>query len=1554
MLQAHQIQRMLCVIPTNVVSYQLSKLCLDVIKLGNEKFLDLSASPVRFEPLVVCIEGEPGVGKSHVTEALVEELLGAIGLNTRASEKIYYRTAGEKFWSGYRDQPVVVYDEWLNTTDPTRNTDQIAEFMKLKSTAIFVPEMAHLEEKKIRGNPLIIILCCNTAFPNSLADYATFPKAVLRRRDIVLRAERTRAFNGVNPISCTEEEKQAFARYEHLEFSKYGDVTDPYSICRETLNFVDMKRWLINSWKKYYNHQTEQVRIRMRRLPDYLQNVEGNYALADPFTIFYQLNSQIDLDQSVNTNGFTHYEALETAVTLTVGAIEINHEPEPLDTIDLPWDAARTQGELGLAGMLTGVLWFGAIPSWIAQSSKRQLQRWDDQINPVRTEERRCAICYETTACSFICVETKDRDAEAQHTICYTCYDSLLTYGNGKCPTCRCETMTFMFDREDTQHLSLWYQMVRAGIKSVEWLCNKLITYFQWRQTNRGYCIASDIILGALSASLAGDFGRGFNVSLAYQRWIGFTMKVFDVINNLASSISEAQGDWDDYEIPQAQVVNVNNDVFEVVLDEEALENLVLCTESAPICLHHKVKEHIATTKINQSRWRVMDSQDGRILEVGLYTCGINCHILQQEEPVLYYKQICQHWLTLHKREIRSSYIDYYNNPCEETLKRIPIMFRAPWMKNPEQSMSSTWWEYLSDKWSTYRHFLIYSAAAISVIASLLGAYNFATRINTISGAIQQNAATAGSPEPSPRNPRRTLGREGPRRAYFHSENNTPSLYEVATGYICRNTFALELKFGTKSKLMYGTGLFNHFLIIPRHYIREIKRAVGAGHTLYGWPLAQPHLRAEIRLAAESMQESPETDIAYIILPPKFPIFKDIRKFLAIEEDFDHPITSEGILLANPKSGCEFIREIEVDINGIQGEQVIIDSDNSTFVVRDVLVYSYSKPGVCGSLLLRENHQRPILSMHIAGLGEGISGHGYGVLLTKEALRVLCENHSVPTQFDDVAYEEIDKAKFVFDEGVHLYYYGSVAPDKTPYVPSKTKLVKSLIHGADGLETVMEPAILDKKDPRYIHQDTPLSAGIKKHGLITNDFDPVKVSKAREGLWDLWYSKMKSLVAQPRVLTDEQAVVGLDINHYTAMDLSTSAGYPYSLNKQRTRKDQYITVRRDKNLKPVGVEHWDEMLLDIMESKRSKRKQGIVPHTLFVDTLKDEKRMREKARKVGGTRVFCNSPVDYVIECRKYFLHFIAAFMEQRSDLMHAVGINPTSVEWTWLTNSLLAKNGKFCTIDYTNFGPGYNSSVAQAAYEIIIRWTLEHVKESNGDKIDERILRCIIYECLQSMHICNNTVYQQGAGSPSGAVFTTTVNTIVNQLYLLLAWEALVPKQDLQNPFITFKQNVELYCFGDDGIFSVKDEYLDIYNMKTIMAYFKEFGIVATDANKTGEDKIWEEVSEAQFLKRGFKPHPTQHNMWLPPLKFESIKSCTQWVWKAENMKDATRVNANAALMELYTHGKETFTEYKIILNKALRKMKIAPLTGTWEDFDEMFMTEGFEFKIDDYLLLN
>ncbi|MCD1184241.1 hypothetical protein, partial [Leptospira sp. Pond_2020] len=163
---------------------------------------------------------------------------------------------------------------------------------------------------------------------------------------------------------------------------------------------------------------------------------------------------------------------------------------------------------------------------------------------------------------------------------------------------------------------------------------------------------------------------------------------------------------------------------------------------------------------------------------------------------------------------------------------------------------------------------------------------------------------------------------------------------------------------------------------------------------------------------------------------------------------------------------------------------------------------------------------------------------------------------------------------------------------------------------------------------------------------------------------------------------------------------------------------------------------------------------GIVPAWIFVDTLKDEKRKQSKLESFGGTRVFCSGPQDMVVLYRQYTQHFVTAFMHNRHQLMHAVGCNPLSEEWTRIAEHLFSNGEDWSTIDYSNFGPGFNVLVCERAHALVASWLQKYC----GFPFDK--MMTLFYPCIQSVHIVHNLVYTQLAGSPSGAPLTTVINT--------------------------------------------------------------------------------------------------------------------------------------------------------------------------------------------------
>lgn len=1554
-LQAYQYQRLLARIPSNQVHTLFSKLCYDVIKMAQEKFLDISSSPVRYEPFVICIEGSSGIGKSFMTEQFACNLLESIGYNNPSVSSIYYRSSGDRFWSGYRDQPIVVYDEFLNMRNREKCTEQLAELFKLKSTSLFIPEMAHLEEKKIRGNPLIVIILTNDAFPN-VSDYVTHSEAILRRRDLVLRAELRDEYKGKNLRSET------ITNFEHLMFKIFTDPSKKNTLTQTGKTYLEMKDFVTKKIIVYNKQELLHVKARTDQALRFLQRDDDDVLIQDPFTLFYKLNAHLVDEPVAYQNVWTPAEKLEFIVdqmnrSIREGEMRLRQEQEiqhdEFEDLDDWVDSPEVQG---IGSFICGFALSSGLLTKLLNYSKEKLVSLEERIWSNIKPERECVICREVVPISYVCDSTKS--LETPHSVCSLCYQGMLIHTRANCPVCRDPNMTYAFTKRTWAELTLCQRLVAVGAKSTSWFVEKILQLLNWRRDNMLTTIVIDFLLEVIltqhhvinnlsSCFIAELRGEPYEINLESDRSLfqGLHIGRMTFLNMhrlqdwfpQVSSFFVQSDDWPDPEAstsvtPFSNFVREEDseDHFNPEINEEILNDYKTRGDNLEQpCVHNILKNSVNRLTLIGETWRVNDRKTCQLIDVPVEKCNSNHCIVQ--EPV--YHQIIENYMIINRVELRNLYYNYALSPTLDNLNVIPKLFRTRWMNYQPVVIKETWWEWVSEKYERYKNMIFYLGGITIAIGSLIKLYMV---ISQLSNGVQ--GGSVGSPEASPQHTRPRFARSvGPR--YFQSATQsleTPSVKESAMMDIEKNTFKIEIcRSNDKVLTLYGVGLFGHVLLIPRHYVQAIIKAIKQQHMIYGSKLLHPQTRHKINFTIEDFKMSDDADIAYCTLPTSFELFKDIRKKIAKEQDIIGKYQpSHGTLLVVPGKNTKYMREVEVELDCILDEIQVADMDNQTFTARDVIKYNYSQPGACGSLLLIDNNQRPIIGMHFAGYGEtGQNGDGMAVILTQEALGFLAHTQGPCTIEDKLFLPYEEHAILKFDEETQIIPIGAVETKDIPYIPRKSKLVKSLIYGTPGLETSLEPAILSKEDPRWIHQDTPLLAGCKAHGKLTLDFTSSELKFAKQALWDGWYCALSANVANPRPLTIEEAIVGLpNIPYYKAIDLNTSAGYPYMLTNRKSKED-YITVIRDEQQRIVGVSEVDKIVLNEIERKQTLRKQGIVPHTIFIDTLKDEKKKKEKVMKYGGTRVFCNSPLDYVIECRQKFMHFIAAFMQSRHKLMHAVGINVMSEEWTKLTNNLLRNNTNFVTIDYTNFGPGYNAGVAEQAYNIMIDWVMREIP--SYDRVE---LECIVQECLQSEHIMHNTVYRQTSGSPSGAVFTTVINTMVNQLYILLAWKSIMSKWCLeQNTTLikAFQDNVTLYAYGDDAILSINDRVLEYFNGQTIHEYFKQYNIVSTSADKTGTIQKTEKFSEATFLKRGFKPHPTRRGKFLSPLNWNSLVGATQWVWSSSNDKVATFVNAEAALLQAHGYGPEKFEEFKQIVNKALKKKKIKTVTYNWQELD-------------------
>lgn len=1604
--QAYQIQQVLAMVPANVVSPQLSKLCSEIIRLGNENMVNLGCSPVRYEPFVVCLEGKEGIGKSHLTDKLVEQLLLAIGYTKCSAGYVYTRAPGSKHWNGYMNQPAIVYDDFANLNNPELMSQQISELYQIKSTATFIPEMAHLDAKNIKANPILVVLLTNGAFPSSMANVANHPRAVYRRRDVVLKAEMRPEFEGQSPRDLPED---VSVDVGHIQFTKFADPCDQASCSTEPRSWNQTINWLASTFKRYHAQEEINVRCRIDRLRSQLQiDAAECFDFEDPFALLYRTTEFVSQADS-GTNAWLPSEKLEAAVTAIVEQIKAKKlertpiiVPPPPDNIFVQFDCCPA-GWLELAkyftkgAIMTPSLWRKVL-DWTADGLNHAVD-WAKKFTtkPIVGE---CCVCMEEVELAYGCV-----DSENRHKVCSSCWNNVRRHSPTVCcPVCRSRQMGVLLEPADGLLATILIWLTRLTGDYIVPAMQAIARCFGRLHTRALSKIQflSDIFMGLVmkqgfdSRGVAGTLGRLITAEIIEpdETWhdaVGdvlhaahhvpvqsMVQAMVPVMRHLAHDGNhilrgevvyaertrlpdeivhfDIQAD-DDWDIPPPrdlrELERTDDPLSRCELNEQgflASRTPKVCR--LPQCYHQALTENIDTIIYRDSQiigpaWQLPMEIGGQLQNIMVldFPCQHNC-VWEVEAA---HREFCTTYIARNQARISRAQIQYVsalqNNPVE-FLKTIPRFARPSWaVENntiPPEMTTDNWWTYLSEPWEKYKNILMITG----MIAGAMGAvYVTYSQISSWFGssppAVAHWPSAQGDPNYNPeharfiqRAARDVRATRTPRVITSQGDN----LSDVVEGYVCNNYIRIVIDGEQKQRYLTAIGIFGHYAILPRHYVKLLTEEHKAGKKIYiahakmEWAGSQS-TRHLYNFDDRDFRVSPITDIALFKLPASFRMFKDIRKFLCLQKDLSQSyINSEGKIILSPTRDNQIPQVIPIVLKDFQQSEVFNDSDGTQFEAFNVLHYAYSKLGACGSVVCVENSQRPIVAMHCAGQGEGIYGEGYGVLLTQECFEGMFEDQ-ISVQCEEVESGSIDQAQFIFDEECQVTYLGTVPPNLQPHIPQKTKIEKSLLHNQYGFQAKTEPTILSPRDPRHVHNFSPLYYGSRKHGLKTKDFTTTQIERAGEALWDRWLAKLIPAVVEPQRLTPEQAVLGFEGNkYYEALSMNTSAGYPWNLSGN-TSKENWIKVDWEERTCVI-----EPKLRREIERKEKLRQQGIVPRTVFVDTLKDERKLPHKVRKAGGTRVFCASPVDYTIALRQNLLHFCAAYMKDRHQQMHGVGIDVHGTEWSRLWTRL-TRNGthRFVGLDYSNFGPGFNARVARKASELMNRWTLKHVKGTSKIELD-----ALGWECDHSVHLCGNTLYQQEAGSPSGASITVIKNSLVNLLYVLCAWDALCAEHARTiniDIWAEFEENIELCVYGDDLVMTVSEFYADKFNMQTIQAWFAKYGIVSTDASKSGEEVTpFVGAKEITFLKRGWRKHPTRWLQYLAPLDMVSINDITQWIWRSPDRRQATRVNCESALLEAHGSGPEVYEALRLKINEALVRIHVSPITMSWEDVDRKY----------------
>jgi len=483
-----------------------------------------------------------------------------------------------------------------------------------------------------------------------------------------------------------------------------------------------------------------------------------------------------------------------------------------------------------------------------------------------------------------------------------------------------------------------------------------------------------------------------------------------------------------------------------------------------------------------------------------------------------------------------------------------------------------------------------------------------------------------------------------------------------------------------------------------------------------------------------------ESAMMYCTLPKYIPIFKNIQK-LFMSQAQSSSIPHRGFLYefhCPEDIGGEVTVTRHVLSMTVKDELSVpstVEGLPPTLVSR-VLSYGESRKGLCGSVVVGDlNTPNPILGIHIAGLSSGRVGYAEVVLqdtLMQVKSGSLSEADSLVPQLP------LSDAKLKLVSNVEPLY---VVPRELAHSsPGRSKLEHSMCY-EEFFKSTFDRPVLHPNDTRLGEvKFSPIQASCHYHGWVPTPFEDKFFLPALSDYRDLVLSVVRPARGAVGKLSVDEAVVGLDLGGYDMMEMSTSEGFPFISSRPRgaTNKAWLFDINYT-GCRPKLVKI-NPLLQQVLDQKESVRLSGLVPETIFIDCLKDQKLPREKILIPGKTRIFSISPVDYTIQFRQYFLDFLVSMQNARLECEHAIGINKDSLEWTQLVKILLDLSQCIVTGDYSKFGPTLMHKVVAGCFDIIFDW---YKKFGDLDADNDLCRRSLAEECMHSKHLMLDLIYR-------------------------------------------------------------------------------------------------------------------------------------------------------------------------------------------------------------------
>jgi hypothetical protein len=667
----------------------------------------------------------------------------------------------------------------------------------------------------------------------------------------------------------------------------------------------------------------------------------------------------------------------------------------------------------------------------------------------------------------------------------------------------------------------------------------------------------------------------------------------------------------------------------------------------------------------------------------------------------------------------------------------------------------------------------------------------------------------------------------------------------------------------------------------------------------------------EFETSRLKMSIVPDKDQMLIAFPTGMMDHQSLLKNIVTPETLSTFRTTRGVLIGfNDKRVKSRYGDVEAEDYPREYEDPTMQQK---FMIRDRYKYTNMEtgPGDCGAVLVAVNSkiQYKILGIHVCGANSLGLASPLNVTQIQEAMARLPISAHIGLDLDKYIEKTLTRETCKLPEGNFV----PVGKCSIPvYGATRTQIIPSLVYGQVA-DVITRPSHLApfEVDGKTIN---PMYIGIAKAGPITPEPDEQLLQMAINDMSQKINCKIKE--KNRRVLSNIESVMGVEGDEFLApIKRQTSPGFPWVAQRRKLGKTQWLGSDQTYFLDPL--------LEKEMEARILAARQGDRYPTIWIDTLKDERRPLEKVY-AGKTRVFSAGPMDYTLVFRKYFLGFAAHCSENRNYNEISVGTNVYSQDWSNIAHLMKSRGRCLIAGDFTNF----DGTLVARVLEKILTIIQDFYDDENF------IIRQILWkEIINSVHLCGDQIYLWTHSQPSGCPITAILNSIYNSVTIRYIWLSITQN----TPYFgmgSFFEHVCMVSYGDDNLINVSNEAIAFFNQNTIAVEYKaKLGMTYTDENKSANALPYKTLEEVSYLKRKFVFDP-KFQIWLAPLTLDTVLEMVNWVRSELDMEDRTRENIETSAFELSLHDEEVFTKWTNIYKKVSRNFSVRPRILTYQEY--------------------